>query len=265
MTRAEMFTRAGRTSWRRQAASAVRPRRRRRSAGPQRAAAALPGGARRRSAQRAVLRGRPRPAHLPAAVLVEVARRRHPRPLAHAARQLPHVAPDPGAGRPAAGAGRCPTSTATPRSAAARSRCSTARRRSSRRFSTQDEEIDAVAAWLAGACQGRRRTARDRRCSSGREAELPRARAAAEKSGLPFKVLDEHVETTSGHAVDQHHAPGQGPGVPGRRGHGLRRRDHPAAVAHRDRGRRQRSARRSTTPSGTCCTWRAPGRGITCW
>jgi len=30
-------------------------------------------------------------------------------------------------------------------------------------------------------------------------AELHRARAAAENAGLPFKVLDEHVETTSGH------------------------------------------------------------------
>lgn len=32
------------------------------------------------------------------------------------------------------------------------------------------------------------------------EAELPRARAAVEAAGIPFKVLDEHVETTSGYA-----------------------------------------------------------------
>lgn len=32
------------------------------------------------------------------------------------------------------------------------------------------------------------------------EAELPRARAVLEKIGIPFKVLDEHVETTSGYA-----------------------------------------------------------------
>ena len=32
------------------------------------------------------------------------------------------------------------------------------------------------------------------------EAELPRARAVLEKAGIPFKVLDEHVETTSGYA-----------------------------------------------------------------
>lgn len=32
------------------------------------------------------------------------------------------------------------------------------------------------------------------------DAELPRARAAVEAAGIPFKVLDEHVETTSGFA-----------------------------------------------------------------
>jgi mRNA-degrading endonuclease RelE of RelBE toxin-antitoxin system len=32
------------------------------------------------------------------------------------------------------------------------------------------------------------------------DAELPRARAAIECTGIPFKVLDEHVETTSGYA-----------------------------------------------------------------
>ena len=31
------------------------------------------------------------------------------------------------------------------------------------------------------------------------DAQLDRAKAAVEAAGLPFKVLDEHVETTSGH------------------------------------------------------------------
>ena len=31
------------------------------------------------------------------------------------------------------------------------------------------------------------------------DAEIPRAVAAAEKSGIPFKHLDEHVETTTGY------------------------------------------------------------------
>ena len=50
-------------------------------------------------AGRAVLRRRPRPAHLPAAVLVEGARRRCPRPFAGPEGELPHVAPDPAGGR----------------------------------------------------------------------------------------------------------------------------------------------------------------------
>lgn len=64
-------------------------------------------------------------------------------------------------------------------------------------FSTQDEEIDTVGAWLAA--RAREGVAPHEIAIFVRsEAELPRARAAAEKSGLPFKVLDEHVETTSG-------------------------------------------------------------------
>jgi superfamily I DNA/RNA helicase len=66
-----------------------------------------------------------------------------------------------------------------------------------RTFKSQDEENDAVAAWLAD------------RSREGvmphefgvfvrSEAELDRARAAVAKTGLPFKMLDEHVETTSG-------------------------------------------------------------------
>ena len=59
-----------------------------------------------RSAQRPVLRRRPRPAHLPTAVLVEGARRGYSRALAHPARQLPHLAPNPHAGGPPARPGR---------------------------------------------------------------------------------------------------------------------------------------------------------------
>lgn len=32
------------------------------------------------------------------------------------------------------------------------------------------------------------------------EAQLDRARSAVKEAGIPFKVLDEHVETVSGHA-----------------------------------------------------------------
>lgn len=64
-------------------------------------------------------------------------------------------------------------------------------------FDTPAAEIEAVAAWLV------------ERSKDGiapheigvfvrSEAELPRARAAVTKAALPFRVLDEHVETTSG-------------------------------------------------------------------
>jgi len=64
---------------------------------------------------------------------------------------------------------------------------------------SEKEEIKAVSAWLSD------------RLKTGvaphefgifvrSEAELPRARAAVEAAGIPFKVLDEHVETTSGYA-----------------------------------------------------------------
>jgi hypothetical protein len=45
--------------------------------------------------RRAVSHRRSRPAHLSAAILVEVTRRRHPRPILHIAHQLSHVASDP--------------------------------------------------------------------------------------------------------------------------------------------------------------------------
>jgi len=67
-------------------------------------------------------------------------------------------------------------------------------------FDSTEEEASAVAQWLM-----------DRR-SEGlaphemgifvrSDAELVRARSAAERAGLPFKVLDEHVETVSGKAA----------------------------------------------------------------
>ena len=66
-----------------------------------------------------------------------------------------------------------------------------------RTFASEDEENDAVAAWLAD---------RSREGVMPHEfgvfvrsdAELDRARAAVAKTKLPFKMLDEHVETTSG-------------------------------------------------------------------
>ena len=66
-----------------------------------------------------------------------------------------------------------------------------------RTFNSQEEEVDAVGAWLAD--RGKEGVAPHEIAIFVRsEAELTRARAAAAKSGVPFKVLDEHVETTSG-------------------------------------------------------------------
>ncbi|SAL67285.1 superfamily I DNA/RNA helicase-like protein [Caballeronia udeis] len=66
-----------------------------------------------------------------------------------------------------------------------------------RTFNSQDEENSEVGAWV---------TDRSREGVTPHEigvfvrsdAELNRARAAVAKTGLPFKMLDEHVETTSG-------------------------------------------------------------------
>lgn len=65
-------------------------------------------------------------------------------------------------------------------------------------LATESEEIKAIGAWLA------------KQSKAGvlphefglfvrSAAQLERAQAAVKESGLPFKILDEHVETTSGH------------------------------------------------------------------
>jgi mRNA-degrading endonuclease RelE of RelBE toxin-antitoxin system len=66
------------------------------------------------------------------------------------------------------------------------------------RFKTQREEIDAVSHWiLASTKEGL--APHEFGIFVRSPAELPRAREAVKNSGLPFKVLDENVETTSGH------------------------------------------------------------------
>ena len=53
------------------------------------------------------------------------------------------------------------------------------------------------------------------------DAELDRARAAVVKAGLPSKMRDEHVETTSGQISTGHYAFGKGPGILGCCSNGL--------------------------------------------
>jgi len=68
-----------------------------------------------------------------------------------------------------------------------------------RTFGSAEEEIGAVAAWLAD--RSKEGVAPHEIAVFVRsDAELERARAAVAKAGMPFKVLDEYVETTSGQA-----------------------------------------------------------------
>ena len=64
-------------------------------------------------------------------------------------------------------------------------------------FSTQQEETSTVAAWIKDLTNN---GAVPHECAVfvRSEAQLDRARAAAEATGIPFKVLDDHVEIVSG-------------------------------------------------------------------
>lgn len=64
------------------------------------------------------------------------------------------------------------------------------------RYETAEEESAAVAAWL-GERSGAGVHAGELAVFVRSEAEIPRARAAVEASGLPFRVLDERVDTLS--------------------------------------------------------------------
>jgi mRNA-degrading endonuclease RelE of RelBE toxin-antitoxin system len=67
-----------------------------------------------------------------------------------------------------------------------------------RMFANEDEEIKSVGSWLAE--QSKAGVLPHEFGVFVRSAgQLGRAEAAVKESGLPFKILDEHVETTSGH------------------------------------------------------------------
>ena len=66
------------------------------------------------------------------------------------------------------------------------------------RFKTEREEIDAVSHWISASTKDGL-APHEFGIFIRSPAELPRAREAVKNSGLPFKVLDENVETTSGH------------------------------------------------------------------
>lgn len=64
-------------------------------------------------------------------------------------------------------------------------------------FKNQTEEVEAVGTWMAE-CGQEGVMPHEFGVFVRADAELDRARAAVAKSGLPAKLLDEHVETTSG-------------------------------------------------------------------
>ena len=66
-------------------------------------------------------------------------------------------------------------------------------------LASESEEIKTVSAWLSEQLKAGV-APHEFGVFVRSEAELPRARAAVEDAGIPFKTLDEHVETTSGYA-----------------------------------------------------------------
>jgi superfamily I DNA/RNA helicase len=66
-------------------------------------------------------------------------------------------------------------------------------------FKNQQEEIDAVAKWISDRTKDGV-AAHEFGIFVRSPAQLPRARAAVEKAGVPFKILDEKVEGTSNYA-----------------------------------------------------------------
>ena len=176
----------------------------------------------RESAQCPVFRRRSRPAHLPAALLVESSRRGYTGALPHPARQLPHVPSNPACRRIACSARTWPMWMATAKTAAIRSPCSTARRPCIRVLQSESEEIKTVGAWMA------------ERAKAGvlphefgvfvrSAAQLDRARAAVKASRNAFQDSRRTGRNRQRSCLDQHHASGQGAGVSRRGGHGLRR------------------------------------------
>ena len=96
-------------------------------------------------------------------------------------------------------------------------------------------------------------------------AQLGRAQAAVKESGTPFKTLDEHIETVSGHV-----SIGTMPLAKGLefRAVVVMACDNEVVPLQEQDAKRsgtRRTWRRSTTPSGNCSTWLARGPGTSFW
>ena len=95
-------------------------------------------------------------------------------------------------------------------------------------------------------------------------AQLERARGCRRGAGLPFKVLDEHVETTSGYvSISTMHL---AKGLEFRAVVVMACDDEIIPLQERiETVGDDADCRRSTTPSAICSTSPAPGRGTLCW
>ena len=197
MTHAELFSSLAAVDLKEQERG-FRLRSRGRSAGHQRRPSPVLCRVGRRSAQCPLFRRRPRPAHLPAALLLEGPRRGHPGTLPHLARQLSHFPPNPNAGGPSARPRRDRRGwqqrgperygLRVQRPAADDLRRSRTKARRSRRSANGSQNGPRTVCFRTNSA-----------CLSDPRAQLDRARAAVKEAGIAFKVLDEHVETTSGH------------------------------------------------------------------
>ena len=130
---------------------------------------------------------------------------------------------------------------------------------------SEAEEIKAVGTWLAEQSKAGVLPHEFGVFVRSDGATGPRPRPRSRSAGLPFKILDEHVETTSGHvSISTMHL---AKGLEFRAVVVMACDDEiiPLAGAHRDGWRRRRTCRRSTTPSATCSTSPARVHGIICW
>ncbi len=200
------------------------------------------GGARGRSPECTVLCRRSWPAHLPAAIFMEVTRRGYSRALAEhcgstTARRTKSACRPIGCSDPTS-----PMWTATREDRSDTVSVFNGPPPTIQTSKTRDGRSRSRLATGSRIAQERHRCRMSSASSSDPPAQLDRAMAAAEEAGLPFKILDEHVETASGHvSIGTMHL---AKGLEFRAVAVMACDDEiiPLAAAHRDRWRRRGSA-----------------------
>ena len=89
-------------------------------------------------------------------------------------------------------------------------------------FESYEDEIAGVAEWLAG-LHKQVFEPHEIGVIVRSDNELDRAEAALKKADIPHRRLDRYIQTGAGKRGIVYDAPGQGPGIQSRRGHGMRR------------------------------------------